>query len=241
MELPDIRLLWSSDPRVTKQLELGQKYKEVSKYPAVVRDISFIVKDDFAPNNYFDLIRETVGEELIEEVQLARQLLKTLKNLAKARSATPIASFIARLSARSPTKRLINSTKSSSKQQSHNTAQRCAKGAKNSSKCYSGRMSFGALGVYISLFMALYFEVFCLSPSSRRSLSAKACPPCPLPHRLDVVPSFNEERTIAATIASLLTLEYPKDKLRDMVVDDGSRDNTRAIVEKICFAKISHR
>lgn len=70
MELPDIRLLWSTDPRVTAQLKLGQKYKEVSKYPAVVRDISFIVDKSFAPNDYFDLIRETVGEDLIEEVSL---------------------------------------------------------------------------------------------------------------------------------------------------------------------------
>lgn len=70
MELPDIRLLWSTDERVTKQLVLGQKYKEVSKYPAVVRDISFIVPKTFTPNNYFDLIRETVGEDLIEEVTL---------------------------------------------------------------------------------------------------------------------------------------------------------------------------
>ena len=70
MELPDIRLLWSHDPRVTKQLRLGQTYKEVSKYPAVVRDISFVVSDTFVPNDYFDLIRETVGEELVEEVKL---------------------------------------------------------------------------------------------------------------------------------------------------------------------------
>ena len=70
MELPDIRLLWSQDPRVVEQLRLGQTYKEVSKYPAIVRDISFVVASDFAPNNYFDLIRETVGESLAEEVKL---------------------------------------------------------------------------------------------------------------------------------------------------------------------------
>ena len=70
MEMPDIRLLWSKDPRVTGQLALGKKYKEVSKYPPVVRAISFVVKSDFVPNNYFDLIRETVGEELVEEVKL---------------------------------------------------------------------------------------------------------------------------------------------------------------------------
>jgi phenylalanyl-tRNA synthetase alpha chain len=62
IELPDIRLLWSEDPRVTKQLHLGQKYVEVSKYPPVIRDISFIVKNDFEPNNYFDLIRDIGGE-----------------------------------------------------------------------------------------------------------------------------------------------------------------------------------
>jgi phenylalanyl-tRNA synthetase alpha chain len=69
IELPDIRLLWSEDPRVTKQLHLGQKYVEVSKYPPVIRDISFIVKNDFEPNNYFDLIRD-IGGDLVEEVQL---------------------------------------------------------------------------------------------------------------------------------------------------------------------------
>lgn len=78
MELPDIRLLWSDDERVQKQLVLGQKFNEVSKYPAVVRDISFIVDKGFVPNDYFDLVRET-GGDLIEEVAL----LDTYENEAK--------------------------------------------------------------------------------------------------------------------------------------------------------------
>jgi phenylalanyl-tRNA synthetase alpha chain len=70
MELPDIRLLWSEDDRVKKQLKLGQKFKEVSKYPAIIRDISFIVDTEaFAPNNYFDLVRDVVGD-LAEEMAL---------------------------------------------------------------------------------------------------------------------------------------------------------------------------
>lgn len=69
MELPDIRLLWSTDPRVSKQLNLGQKYVEVSKYPPIERDISFVVSNDFVPNNYFDMIRE-IGGDLVEEVAL---------------------------------------------------------------------------------------------------------------------------------------------------------------------------
>jgi phenylalanyl-tRNA synthetase alpha chain len=69
MELPDIRLLWSTDPRVTKQLHMGQKFVEVSKYPPVVRDISFIVSKTFAPNDYFDLVRDIAGD-LVEQVEL---------------------------------------------------------------------------------------------------------------------------------------------------------------------------
>ena len=69
MELPDIRLLWSQDERVKKQLKLGNKYKEVSKYPPIMRDISFVVNKDFVPNNYFDLIRD-LGGDLVEQVEL---------------------------------------------------------------------------------------------------------------------------------------------------------------------------
>jgi phenylalanyl-tRNA synthetase alpha chain len=69
MELPDIRLLWSSDERVKKQLVLGQKYKEVSKFPPVVRDISFVVPGSFVVNDYFDLIRD-VAPDMVEHVEL---------------------------------------------------------------------------------------------------------------------------------------------------------------------------
>jgi len=69
MALPDIRLLWSDDERVKKQLKLGQVFVEVSKYPPVVRDISFIVEKGFTPNNYFDLVRDVAGD-MIEQVSL---------------------------------------------------------------------------------------------------------------------------------------------------------------------------
>ncbi len=69
MELPDIRLLWSDDERVKRQLHMGQKFVEVSKYPPVVRDISFIVPKTFSPNDYFDLVRDIAGD-LVEQVEL---------------------------------------------------------------------------------------------------------------------------------------------------------------------------
>ena len=69
MDLPDIRLLWSDDDRIKKQLRLGNKFEEVSKYPPAPRDVSFIVDKGFVPNDYFDLIRDT-GGDLVEEVEL---------------------------------------------------------------------------------------------------------------------------------------------------------------------------
>ncbi|OGI73853.1 hypothetical protein A3D42_01385 [Candidatus Nomurabacteria bacterium RIFCSPHIGHO2_02_FULL_41_18] len=69
MNLPDIRLLWSDDERVKRQLKLGHKFVEVSKYPPITRDISFVVENDFVPNDYFDFVRE-IAPEIVEEIKL---------------------------------------------------------------------------------------------------------------------------------------------------------------------------
>ena len=69
MQLSDIRLLRSEDPRVVKQLVLGHKFEEVSKYPPIIRDISFVVGKDFLVNQYYDLIRD-IGGDLVEQVEL---------------------------------------------------------------------------------------------------------------------------------------------------------------------------
>jgi len=78
MELPDIRLLWSDDERVKKQLKLDNKFKEVSKFPGIIRDISFVVDKNFTPNDYYDLVRD-LGKDLVEEVKL----LDTFTNVEK--------------------------------------------------------------------------------------------------------------------------------------------------------------
>ncbi len=41
-----------------------------------------------------------------------------------------------------------------------------------------------------------------------------------------IVPCYNEERSIGKTLDSLLVVDYPKDKLSVIVVDDGSTDST---------------
>lgn len=50
-----------------------------------------------------------------------------------------------------------------------------------------------------------------------------------------IVPAYNEEIMIEQSINSLLNLDYPKDKLEIIVVDDGSTDNTKEICEKFLW------
>ncbi|MEK7611780.1 MAG: hypothetical protein AAB407_00290 [Patescibacteria group bacterium] len=70
MNIPDIRILWSDNPRITKQFtSVDSQYEEISKYPTVTRDISFIVNSDVVPNRFYEIVRE-LGKDLIEEVQL---------------------------------------------------------------------------------------------------------------------------------------------------------------------------
>tara|TARA_Y100000310_G_scaffold239681_1_gene243360 strand:- start:1872 stop:3008 length:1137 start_codon:yes stop_codon:yes gene_type:complete len=47
-----------------------------------------------------------------------------------------------------------------------------------------------------------------------------------------IVPCFNAEKTIGSAIESLLDLDYPKDMIEIIVVDDKSSDQSRRIVEK---------
>ncbi len=47
-----------------------------------------------------------------------------------------------------------------------------------------------------------------------------------------IIPAYNEEKSIARTIKSALSLDYMKDKLEVIVINDGSKDNTYEIAKK---------
>lgn len=46
-----------------------------------------------------------------------------------------------------------------------------------------------------------------------------------------LIPAHNEEVVIGNTIEAMLKLQYPADKLKIMVINDGSKDRTRDIIE----------
>jgi hyaluronan synthase len=53
------------------------------------------------------------------------------------------------------------------------------------------------------------------------------------PHVAIVMPGFNEEEAIAASLRSLLALDYPAAKLEIVAVNDGSTDGTLAEMRKV--------
>ena len=48
-----------------------------------------------------------------------------------------------------------------------------------------------------------------------------------------LVPAHNEEIVIAGTIESLLHLDYPRDRMEIIVIDDSSSDRTRRVIEHL--------
>jgi len=70
-EVPDIRYFWTEDERFINQFQEGQitKFKEYSKYPSVIRDISFYYYDPFMPNDFYTILNDC-SENLISKTEI---------------------------------------------------------------------------------------------------------------------------------------------------------------------------
>ncbi len=106
-------------------------------------------------------------------------------------------------------------------------------------------MNFSSLLLYTSIFCGLYFQIFLLvtffkaqqkektagKKAGNKNLTAdsKTASLAAAPTVSIVVPCWNESKTVENTLISLLNLEYPKEKLSVLVVDDGSKDETFAV------------
>ncbi len=96
-----------------------------------------------------------------------------------------------------------------------------------------------ALGVadiifYSILFFSLYVQVFLLityiEGKSSKLKSTEKNKISVYPTAAVLVPCWNEEATVQGTIESILAMNYPKDKLSVVLIDDGSKDNTLEIM-----------
>jgi poly-beta-1,6-N-acetyl-D-glucosamine synthase len=94
--------------------------------------------------------------------------------------------------------------------------------------------------VWIAYFIGLYFTIFQLYAFLERyeffmkeSKNSHLRRPIRFPKVSVIIPAFNEASTIKECILSVANLNYPKDKLEILVINDGSTDNTREIASEV--------
>lgn len=95
--------------------------------------------------------------------------------------------------------------------------------------------------IWIAYLLSLYFSVFLLlvylDKRSSIKIERSDTNPPHLPLVSIIIPAYNEEKTILKTLQSVEELDYPKEKMEVIVVNDGSKDNTKIIIEQFIAGK----
>ena len=93
-QIPDIRLFWSTDSGFLRQFDTDEVangdskelapiiYKEVSKHPACINDISFWLpknsEESYSENDFYDLVR-SLGGTVISKAMVISNVLNSPK------------------------------------------------------------------------------------------------------------------------------------------------------------------
>jgi cellulose synthase/poly-beta-1,6-N-acetylglucosamine synthase-like glycosyltransferase len=89
---------------------------------------------------------------------------------------------------------------------------------------------------YVFVFLSVYVQVFFFVTflENRKKIITRSGKIVlkSYPEVTITVPCWNEESTVERTVLSLLNLNYPKDKLKILIIDDGSTDNTLSVINK---------
>ena len=88
------------------------------------------------------------------------------------------------------------------------------------------------IALWMSYLLSLFFAIFWFlvvmdKESKNKTGKLKIYPSVSI-----LVPAYNEEKNIIPALASLINIDYPKNKLEIIVVNDGSTDNTKGIVQQ---------
>jgi len=92
--------------------------------------------------------------------------------------------------------------------------------------------------IFLSVYVQVFFFVTFLENRKRIIVRNSKIKLRSYPSVTIAVSCFNEEATVGKTIQSIFSLNYPKDKIEILIVDDGSLDNTWNIISK--FAQYSN-
>ncbi len=90
----------------------------------------------------------------------------------------------------------------------------------------------GVLFSVLFLFLLFIFAVYVVSIFINRKY------PDFQPGISVVIPAYNEEKAIGECLGSVMSSNYPEEKLEVIVVDDGSTDSTPEIVKKYAKVKL---
>src|SRR3989338_4833852 len=101
--------------------------------------------------------------------------------------------------------------------------------------------SISSIVFYMLTFLSVYVQVFFLITflENRKKIITRkgTIKLTKYPKVTIIVPCWDEEKTIYKTVRSILDLNYPKDKIKIFLIDDGSTDGTWNIISK--FAKLA--
>lgn len=86
--------------------------------------------------------------------------------------------------------------------------------------------------IYISAFIGLFATTFYFLSYYERRKDKEPEFPKNAPRVTIIIPAYNEEKGIAGSINSALDIDYPKELLEVIVVDDGSKDRTFEIASQ---------
>src|SRR3990167_10209154 len=96
--------------------------------------------------------------------------------------------------------------------------------------------SISSVIFYILIFLSVYVQVFFFVTflENRKKIVIRngKIKLAKYPAVTIVVSCWNEEKTVYKTVRSLFNLNYPKDKIKIFLVDDGSTDGTWGIIRR---------
>ena len=81
--------------------------------------------------------------------------------------------------------------------------------------------------MFVSIYMFFFFIILVFKNKDKLFYSPV---PKSYPFVSILIPAYNEEDSIAGTIDHVLNLDYPKEKLEIIVINDGSKDRTKDVI-----------
>lgn len=94
-------------------------------------------------------------------------------------------------------------------------------------------ITFAMIFIWTAYLLSLFFVVFWFLTFFDGGVEDKRRKITRYPLVSIIVPAYNEERTIKKTMKSILDLDYPSDKIELIVINDGSKDRTKDMVEQV--------